>query len=236
MTDIYDPPANISETAWIKSMDQYREMYERSIKDPDGFWAEQAEQFVWFKKWDRVRKFNYNVKKGKIFIEWFLGAKTNITVNCLDRHIESRGDQTAILWEGNEPGETRSLTYQELLTQVCRFGNVLKKHGVKKGDRVSIYMPMVLELAVAMLACARIGAIHSIVFGGFSPTSLADRIVDSTCTVVVTADGSYRGSKPVALKTNVDEAIDLAQKEGVTVNSCIVYKRVGDSIETHMAA
>ncbi len=236
MTDIYDPPANVAETAWIKSMDQYRKMYERSIKDPDGFWAEQAEQFIWFKKWDRVRKFNYNVKKGKIFIEWFLGAKTNITVNCLDRHIESRGDQTAILWEGNEPGETRSLTYQELLTQVCRFSNVLKKHGVKKGDRVSIYMPMVPELAVAMLACARIGAIHSIVFGGFSPTSLADRIVDSTCTIVVTADGSYRGSKPVALKTNVDEAIDLAQKEGVTVNSCIVYKRVGDSIETHMAA
>ena len=236
MTDIYDPPANVSETAWIKSMDQYREMYERSIKDPDGFWAEQAEQFIWFKKWDRVRKFNYNVKKGKIFIEWFLGAKTNITVNCLDRHIESRGDQTAILWEGNEPGETRNLTYQELLTQVCRFSNVLKKHGVKKGDRVSIYMPMVPELAVAMLACARIGAIHSIVFGGFSSPSLADRIVDSTCTVVVTADGSYRGSKPVALKTNVDEAIDLAQKEGVTVNSCIVYKRMGDAIETQMVA
>ena len=227
MTDIYDPPANVSETAWIKSMDQYREMYERSIKDPDGFWAEQAEQFIWFKKWDRVRKFNYNVKKGKIFIEWFLGAKTNITVNCLDRHIESRGDQTAILWEGNEPGETRNLTYQELLTQVCRFSNVLKKHGVKKGDR---------EIAVAMLACARIGAIHSIVFGGFSSPSLADRIVDSTCTVVVTADGSYRGSKPVALKTNVDEAIDLAQKEGVTVNSCIVYKRMGDAIETQMVA
>ena len=110
MTDIYDPPANVSETAWIKSMDQYREMYERSIKDPDGFWAEQAEQFIWFKKWDRVRKFNYNVKKGKILIEWFLGAKTNITVNCLDRHIESRGDQTAILWVGNEPVETRNLT------------------------------------------------------------------------------------------------------------------------------
>jgi len=236
MTDMYDPPANVSETAWIKSMDQYREMYERSIKDPDGFWAEQAEQFIWFKKWDRVRKFNYNVNKGKIFIEWFLGAKTNITVNCLDRHIESRGDQTAILWEGNEPGETRNLTYQELLTQVCRFSNVLKKHGVKKGDRVSIYMPMVPELAVAMLACARIGAIHSIVFGGFSSPSLADRIVDSTCTVVVTADGSYRGSKPVALKTNVDEAIDLAQKEGVTVNSCIVYKRMGDAIETQMVA
>ncbi|MEE8127483.1 MAG: AMP-binding protein, partial [Nitrospinaceae bacterium] len=236
MNDIYQPPSNVSETAWIQNMDQYREMYERSIKDPEGFWAEQAEQFIWFKKWDQVRDFNYDVKKGKIFIEWFRGAKTNITVNCLDRHIESRGDQTAILWEGNEPGETRSLTYKELLDQVCRFANVLKKHGVKKGDRVSIYMPMVPELAVAMLACARIGAIHSIVFGGFSPTALADRIVDSTCTVVVTADGSYRGSKPVALKTNVDEAIAIAEKEGVVVKSCIVVKRVGDKIKTNMTS
>ncbi|MEE8205417.1 MAG: acetate--CoA ligase [Nitrospinaceae bacterium] len=236
MNDIYQPPSIVSETAWIQNMDQYREMYERSIKDPEGFWAEQAEQFIWFKKWDQVRDFNYDVKKGKIFIEWFRGAKTNITVNCLDRHIESRGDQTAILWEGNEPGETRSLTYKELLDQVCRFANVLKKHGVKKGDRVSIYMPMVPELAVAMLACARIGAIHSIVFGGFSPTALADRIVDSTCTVVVTADGSYRGSKPVALKTNVDEAIAIAEKEGVVVKSCIVVKRVGDKIKTNMTS
>ena len=236
MKDIYQPPSNISENAWVQNMDQYRDMYERSIKDPEGFWAEQAEQFIWFKKWDKVRDFNYDVRKGKVFIEWFHGAKTNITVNCLDRYIESRSDQTAILWEGNEPGETRSLTYKELLDQVCQFANVLKKHGVKKGDRVSIYMPMVPELAVAMLACARIGAVHSIVFGGFSPTALADRIVDSTCTVVVTADGSYRGSKPVALKTNVDEAIVLAQKEGVTVKSCIVAKRVGGKIETSMTA
>jgi len=236
MSDIYNPPSTFSETAWIQNMDQYREMYERSIKDPDGFWAEQAEQFIWFKKWDKVRDFNYDVRKGNVFIEWFQGAKTNITVNCLDRHIESRGDQTAILWEGNEPGETRSLTYKELLDQVCRFANVLKKHGVKKGDRVSIYMPMVPELAVAMLACARIGAIHSIVFGGFSPTALADRIIDSTCTVVVTADGSYRGSKPVALKTNVDQAMKLAQNEGVTVKSCIVAKHVGDKIENAMIA
>jgi acetyl-CoA synthetase len=236
MKDIYQPPATVSENAWVQNMDQYQEMYERSIKDPEGFWAEQAEQFIWFKKWDKVRDFNYNVKNGKIFIEWFQGAKTNITVNCLDRHIESRGGQIAILWEGNEPGETCSLTYKELLDQVCRFANVLKKHGVNKGDRVSIYMPMIPELAVAMLACARIGAVHSIVFGGFSPTALADRIVDSTCTVVVTADGSYRGSKPVALKTNVDQAIDLAQKEGVTVKSCVVAKRVGDKIATEMTA
>ncbi len=236
MNDIYHPPSNISENAWIKNMDQYKEMYERSIKDPEGFWAEQAEQFIWYKKWDKVRNFNYNVKNGNIFIEWFRGAKTNITTNCLDRHIEGRGDQTAIIWEGNEPGETRTLTYREVLDQVCRFANVLKKHGVKKGDRVSIYMPMIPELAVAMLACARIGAIHSIVFGGFSPTSLAERIVDSSCSIMVTADGSYRGKKPVSLKVNADQAIDLAKQNGVEVKACIVVKRVGEGIATEMTS
>ncbi|TDJ58184.1 MAG: acetyl-coenzyme A synthetase, partial [Nitrospina sp.] len=131
--EIHNPPSRISENAWIQNMDQYREMYKRSIADPEGFWAEEAEKFVWFKKWDTVRKFNYNVKKGKIFLEWFIGGKTNITVNCLDRHIETRGDQVAILWEGNEPGENKTLTYSELLSEVCKFSNVLKKYGVKKG-------------------------------------------------------------------------------------------------------
>jgi len=232
--EIHNPPSRISENAWIQNMDQYREMYKRSIADPEGFWAEEAEKFVWFKKWDTVRKFNYNVKKGKIFLEWFIGGKTNITVNCLDRHIETRGDQVAILWEGNEPGENKTLTYSELLSEVCKFSNVLKKYGVKKGDRVSIYMPMIPELAVAMLACARIGAVHSIVFGGFSPTSLADRIVDSACRVVVTADGTFRGKKSVPLKSNVDDAIDLAQKGGVDVATCIVVQRVGDPLDTRM--
>ncbi len=232
--EIHNPPSRISEGAWIQNMDQYNEMYERSIKDPDGFWAEEAEKFIWFKKWETVREFNYDVKKGKIFLEWFKGGKTNITVNCLDRHIETRGDQVAILWEGNEPGENKTLTYSELLSEVCKFSNVLKKHGVKKGDRVSIYMPMIPELAVAMLACARIGAVHSIVFGGFSPTSLADRIVDSTCRVVVTTDGAFRGTKPVPLKTNVDDAIGRAQKEGVEVATCIVAQRVGDQLVTNM--
>ncbi len=232
--EIHNPPSRISENAWIQNMDQYHEMYKRSIADPEGFWAEEAEKFVWFKKWDTVRKFNYNVKKGKIFLEWFIGGKTNITVNCLDRHIETRGDQVAILWEGNEPGENKTLTYSELLSEVCKFSNVLKKYGVKKGDRVSIYMPMIPELAVAMLACARIGAVHSIVFGGFSPTSLADRIVDSTCRVVVTADGAFRGKKSVPLKSNVDDAIDLAQKGGVDVATCIVVQRVGDPLDTRM--
>lgn len=232
--EIHNPPSHISDGAWIQNMDQYREMYERSIKDPEGFWAEEAEKFVWFKKWDTVRDFNYNVKKGKIFLEWFKGGKTNITVNCLDRHIETRGDQVAILWEGNEPGENKTLTYRELLSEVCKFANVLQKYGVKKGDRVSIYMPMIPELAVAMLACARIGAVHSIVFGGFSPTSLADRIVDSTCRVVVTTDGAFRGKKPVPLKNNVDDAIDLAQKGGVAVATCFVVQRVGDQLDTSM--
>ena len=165
--ELYYPPESVSSKAHIGSMEQYRELYERSIKFPNEFWEEQAEHFCWFRKWDQVRSYNYDVKKGNIYIEWFMGGQLNITSNCLDRHLESRGNQIAILWEGNEPGENKSLTYKELHREVCKFANVLKERGVKKGDRVSIYMPMVVELAVAMLACARIGAIHSIVFGDF---------------------------------------------------------------------
>ncbi|MGP0564908.1 MULTISPECIES: acetate--CoA ligase [unclassified Nitrospina] len=230
----YTPPESLSKQAWVQSMEQYKEMYDRSINDPEGFWAEQAEEFVWYKKWDKVWDYNYNIKKGKIFIEWFKGAKTNITVNCIDRHLETRGDQTAIIWEGNEPDEDSRLTYRELHAEVCRFANVLKKHGAKKGDRISIYMPMIPELAIAMLACARIGAIHSIVFGGFSPTSLADRIVDSGCSLLVTTDGAFRGKKPVPLKENADQAMDMASKQGTDIKQCIVVKRVGDKLETAM--
>jgi acetyl-CoA synthetase len=230
---IFEPPASVTERAHIKSMDQYREMYERSINDPEGFWGEVAEEFHWFKKWDSVRSFNFNVKKGSIDIKWYEGARTNITYNCLDRHLEKRGDQTAIIWEGNEPTEDAKLTYRELHEQVCRFANVLKKYGVKKGDRVSIYLPMIPELAVAMLACARIGAIHSIVFAGFSADSLADRIVDSTCTVVVTADGTFRGKKPVNLKEIADEAIRTADKQmpDANVEHVFLVKRAGDAIQ-----
>ncbi|MGP0629596.1 acetate--CoA ligase [Nitrospina sp. 32_T5] len=230
----YTPPESLSKQAWVQSMEQYKEMYDRSINDPEGFWAEQAEEFVWYKKWDKVWDYNYNIKKGKIFIEWFKGAKTNITVNCIDRHLETRGDQTAIIWEGNEPDEDSRLTYRELHAEVCRFANVLKKHGAKKGDRISIYMPMIPELAIAMLACARIGAVHSIVFGGFSPTSLADRIVDSGCSLLVTTDGAFRGKKPVPLKENADQAMDMASKQGTDIKQCIVVKRVGDKLETAM--
>ena len=217
-------------------MDEYKHKYQRSLDDPDGFWAEEAEKFVWFDKWDTVRQFNYDVRKGRISIEWFKGGKTNITMNCIDRHLDTRGEQTAILWEGNEPGENRSLTYNQLHSEVCRFSNVLKKHGVLKGDRVSIYMPMVPELAIAMLACARIGAIHSIVFGGFSSTALADRITDSSCTFLITTDGSFRGEKPVSIKVNADEAIQLASIKGVEVKTCIVVERVGSKISTEMTS
>ena len=229
----FNPPAEFAKRAHIKSMDEYKKMYERSIKDPDGFWSEIANGFYWKQKWTKVRDYDF---KNKIDIKWFAGAKTNITYNCLDRHLEKRGDQVAIIWEGNEPGEDAKLTYRQLHAEVCKFANVLKKFGVKKGDRVSIYMPMVKELAIAMMACARIGAIHSIVFGGFSPDSLADRIVDSTCQFLVTTDGVMRGAKAVTLKSNADQAMELAAKQGVNVKTCVVYRRVGDKVVTTMKA
>ena len=228
---IFPPPAGFAAKAHIRSMEQCR-MYQRSIDDPEGFWAEMAEGFYWQQGWTKVRRYDFD---GDISIEWFIGGKTNITYNCLDRHLDQRGDQVAILWEGNEPTEDAKLTYRQLHEQVCKFANVLKARGVKKGDRVSIYMPMVKELAVAMLACARIGAIHSIVFGGFSAESLADRIVDSSCKVLITTDGVYRGAKAVTLKANADEAMALADQQGVTVTSCIVYERVGQAkLPIHM--
>ena len=232
--ELYYPPESVSSKAHIASMEQYREMYEHSVNSPDEFWAEQAERFCWFKRWDQVRSYNYDVTQGDIQIEWFKGGQCNITSNCLDRHLETRGGQTAILWEGNEPGENKSLTYRELHQEVCKFANVLKSHGVKKGDRVSIYMPMVIELSIAMLACARIGAIHSIVFGGFSSTALADRIVDSSCTVVITTDGGFRGVKAVPIKANADEAMTLAEKQGVHVKTCVVVQRVGEKVPVLM--
>jgi acetyl-CoA synthetase len=232
--DLYYPPKSFSSKAHVGSMEQYREMYERSVNSPDEFWAEQAKDFCWFKRCDQIRSYNYDVTQGDIKIEWFKGGQCNITSNCLDRHLETKGDQTAILWEGNEPGENKSLTYRQLHREVCKFANVLKSHGVKKGDRVSIYMPMVIELSIAMLACARIGAIHSIVFGGFSPTALADRIVDSNCTVVITTDGGFRGAKSIPIKANADEAITLAEKQGVHVKTCVVVQRVGEKIQVVM--
>ena len=234
---LFEPPAGFSASVGgphITSMEQYKEMYDRSIEDPEGFWGEIAEEFHWFRKWSKVRSFNFDIKRGPISIKWFEGATTNITYNCLDRHLADRGDQTAIIWEGNEPGEDRKLTYRQLHAEVCKFANVLKEHGVKRGDRVSIYLPMIPELAISMLACARIGAIHSIVFAGFSADSLADRIVDSTCQVVVTADGTFRGKKAVNLKQIADDAIAIAEADpgmdGMKVEKCFVVKRAGDAI------
>jgi acetyl-CoA synthetase len=230
---MFPPSAEFSGRAHIKSMEEYRRVYERSIQDPEGFWGEIANGFYWKQKWTKVRDYDFH---DKISIKFFQGAKTNIAYNCLDRHLEKRGNQVAIIWEGNDPGEEARLTYRELHAEVCKFANVLKKFGVKKGDRVSIYMPMVKELAIAMLACARIGAVHSIVFGGFSPDSLADRIVDSTCEFLVTTDGVMRGAKAVTLKANADQAMDLAAKQGVNVKTCVVYRRVGDKVSTSMKA
>ena len=229
MTDdqLYPPPAAASNRAHIGSHQAYLDEYRPSIADPEAWWAAKAEEFHWYEKWHTVRDYNYDVDRGPVSIRWFDGGKTNIVHNCLDRHLESRGDRTAIIWEGNRPDEDATLTYRQLHEQVCRFANVLKSKGVKKGDRVSIYMPMIPELAVAMLACARIGAIHSIVFGGFSADSLGDRIADSSCTVLITCNGTHRGDKPILLKPNADEAMEAAEKQmGQPVTSCIVVERV----------
>ena len=229
MTDdqLYPPPAAASNRAHIGSHQAYLDEYRPSIADPEAWWAAQAEEFHWYEKWHTVRDYNYDMDRGPVSIRWFDGGRTNIVHNCLDRHLESRGDQRAIIWEGNRPDEDATLTYRELHEQVCRFANVLKSKGVKKGDRVSIYMPMIPELAVAMLACARIGAIHSIVFGGFSADSLGDRIADSSCTVLITCNGTHRGDKPILLKPNADEAMEAAEKQmGQPVTSCIVVERV----------
>jgi len=219
---IYDIIPEAEKRAHIDDA-KYQEMYQRSIDDPDGFWAEQANEFLdWSKPWDTVRDYDY--KKGHI--RWFDGAKLNVSYNCLDRHLEKRGDQTAIIWEGDDPNDDKKISYRELHEDVCKLANVLKSRNVKKGDRVSIYMPMIPEASVAMLACTRIGAVHSIVFGGFSPEALRDRIADSDCQVVITADEGLRGSKPVPLKANVDKAI----AECPNVHTVLVVKRTGGDI------
>ena len=188
----------------IRSLEQYRSEYKKSVDDPEGFWADIANHFQWRRPWDKVLSWNFTEPR----VRWFEGAQLNITENCLDRHLAERGDQPAIIWEPNNPDEdSRILTYKELHFKVCQFANVLKNNGAKKGDRVCIYMPMVPELAIAVLACARIGVIHSVVFGGFSAQSIADRIQDAGCTLVITADGAYRGNKDIPLKSVIDDAL-----------------------------
>ncbi len=188
----------------IGSLEEYHSAYRKSIEDPEGFWGEIASHFQWRKKWDKVLDWNFTEPK----INWFLGARLNITENCLDRHLVERADTPAIIWEPNDPSEqSRTITYRELHHKVCQFANVLKNNQVKKGDRVCIYMPMVPELAIAILACARIGAIHSVVFGGFSAQSISDRIQDAQCALVITADGGFRGNKEIPLKSVIDNAL-----------------------------
>ncbi len=214
-------------TKRITSLSQYHETYRKSVEQPEAFWADVASEFQWKRKWDRVLDWNFD----SFDVKWFSGGKLNITENCLDRHLASRGEQIAILWEGNDPAEpNRSLTYRQLHEQVCRFSNVMKSHGIGKGDRVCIYMPMVPELAIAVLACARIGAIHSVVFAGFSANSLQERINDSGCCAVLTSDGAFRGPKAIPIKEIVDEALETCP----TVKTVITYKRTGSKI--HMKA
>ena len=221
--------------AWVKTIDEYNALYRRSVEDPESFWSEMASEFYWEQKWDKVRDYNYALSKGPIRTEWFKGGKTNIVYNCLDRHLDSRKDQIAIIWEGNTPGEDRTITYGELHEQVCKCANVLKKKGVKKGDRVALYMPMIPELAVAMMAVTRIGAIHSIVFGGFSAEALADRILDSQCKILITADGVMRGAKAVPLKKNADEAISLCKENGHDVLCSLVVRHTGSDVTLNAA-
>jgi acetyl-CoA synthetase len=207
----------------INSFSEYQDQYKQSVDNPDSFWEEQASSFLWKQKWDRVLDWEFNTPS----INWFVNGKLNITENCLDRHLDSRGDKTAIIWEPNNPNEKhQEISYNELHEKVCRFSNVLKANGAMKGDRICLYMPMVPELAIATLACARIGAIHSVVFAGFSAKALSDRINDADCNILVTSDGLYRGTKQMCLKDIADEALESCS----TINSCIVLKRTSQQV------
>ncbi|XP_059141970.1 acetyl-coenzyme A synthetase, cytoplasmic-like [Physella acuta] len=223
-----DPPQNLIENAHVKNFAQYQQMYQQSIQDPEAFWGEIAEQFHWESQpTGQFLNYNFDVRKGPIFIKWMEGAKTNIAYNMLDRNIkQGLGDKVAFYWEGNDPGDHGQITYSELLLQVCKCSNVLKSLGVRKGDRVAIYMPMIVELVVCMLACARIGAVHSIVFAGFSAESLSERIVDANCCAIATADGVWRGSKLLNLKSIVDKALDICREKGKPVDTCIVVRHL----------
>jgi acetyl-CoA synthetase len=222
---IYDIKPEIAAQAHITS-ESYNTLYQRSIAEPEAFWAEQAEQFLsWNQRWDKVMDFDYH----KGHIRWFEGGKLNVSVNCLDRHLPTRADQVAIIWEGDNPAHDKKITYRELHEQVCKFANVLKAQGVKKGDRVCIYLPMIAEAATVMLACTRIGAVHSIVFGGFSADALRDRIQDADCKLLVCADEGYRGGKTSPIKANVDSAAEACPG----LKNVIVIKNTGHAIDWH---
>ena len=221
-TEVYDVPSNFQDA--LINEEQYQQMYQESVENSESFWAKQAERMHWFKKWDKVKEVDFNTAS----IKWYLGGKINVSYNCLDRHLYSpRKNQAALIWESDDPTKCRTYTYQQLHREVCSFANVLKKHGVQKGDRVVLYMPMIPELPIAMLACTRIGAVHSIVFGGFSADALRNRIDDCAPAAVVTADGGFRGNKAVPLKPNCDQAM-----EGFDyIKSCIVVNHSGTTVE-----
>ena len=227
MTDkVYPVSNNIKKNALI-DRETYLQWYDESIKDPDAFWSKHGRRIDWFKPFTKVKNTSF---RGRVSIKWYEDGITNVTYNCIDRHLKSRGDQVAMIWEGDNPYIDKKVTYKELYENVCRFANILKKRGVKKGDRVTIYLPMILEAAYAMLACARIGAVHSVVFAGFSPEALAGRIVDCESTFIITADQGVRGGKPIPLKENVDHAIDIAARQYVLVNQVMVVRRTGGKI------
>ena len=218
---IFEIPASAKEKAWIDN-DTYLKMYQESVEDPKGFWDKQADRLDWFKKWDRTLDWDYN----KAYIRWYEGGKLNVSHNCLDRHLEARGNQKALIWESDDPKIDRSFTYKQLHVEVSKFANVMKAQGVVKGDRVMIYMPMIPELAIACLACARIGAVHSVVFGGFSSEALKNRITDCDGKMLITANGGVRGGKSVPLKQNADLAM-----EGTSIECCVVVKHIEEECE-----
>lgn len=223
MTDLFHPPKNVSDGAHISSMEEYRKMYKQSIEEPDSFWSQIArKELDWFHDFDQVSDCDFSDG----FIGWFLGGKLNACYNCVDRHVATRGDQVAILWEGDEPGDVRRITYRTLQREVSRLANVLRHSGIRKGDRVAIYMPMIPEAAYAMLACVRIGAVHSVVFAGFSSDALRDRIIDSKCKAVITADEGRRAKKLVSLKRTVDEAVMACP----TVEHVFMIRHTGNKV------
>jgi acetyl-CoA synthetase len=228
LKEIYPVPEKFRQKAYIKSRPEYEKMWKESVTNPDAFWGKIAEEYItWFKKWDKVMDCSYGKSVKDLYVKWFTGAKVNVSYNCLDRHLEKSGDQVALIWEGNDPNESKKFTYKQLHTEVCKFANVLKKNGVKKGDVVTFFLPMIPELAIGILAATRIGAIHSVVFGGFSAEALRDRVNDAKSQVVVSCDGTFRGAKAVPQKTNADAAI----KESPQVRLHIVVKRVGDKVQ-----
>ncbi len=221
-------PSTVATSAWINEA-KYKKLYAESVADPAKFWGEQGKRVDWIKPYTKVKNTSY---EGDVSIKWYEDGTLNASYNCVDRHLKDRADQTAIIWEGDDPNESKHITYAELHDNVCRLANVLKAHGIKKGDRVTIYLPMIPEAAYAMLACARIGAIHSVVFGGFSPDSLAGRIQDCDSPYLITADEGLRGSRKVPLKANADEAL----KTCPGVKKVLVVKRTGGNIGWRKAA